>query len=111
MVSKPRVELGEGDEPSQYMNGTLTMSKRDFVTYRRLATSYGHEMVHRYVDMKLMGIWLNSRVSGSRFWFNEVIAHTWSTAYSGIKWKDMNKRIGSSGKLYTKFFKSQKVMP
>ena len=46
MVSKPRVELGEGDEPSQYMNGTLTMSKRDFVTYRKLATAYGHEMVH-----------------------------------------------------------------
>ena len=82
MVSRPRVELGEGDGPSQYMNGTLTMRKRDFVTYRRLATSYGHEMVHRYVDMKLSQVLIDKKRI-VLLAFNEGIAYFWSYKYSG----------------------------
>ena len=81
-VSRPTVELGAGDEPSQYINGKLTMRIKDFSSWRRLATAYGHEMVHRIVDMKLSQILINKKGIILRA-FNEGMAYRWSYKYSG----------------------------
>lgn len=90
---------------------TIYMAQRDFKTWRRLSTAYGHEWVHRINDMKYKGIWINSKVSGSQYYFDEVLAHAWSTAYSGVKYNFMTQAILKSGQLYTKYFNSQVIKP
>lgn len=121
--TQPKVKLGSDKAYSYYENGTINMYEKDFAQWRILATAYGHEYVH-FILMKLhsqtlyeSGYGRNKYNPGFQFpyWYNEALAHFWSSNYSGIGIEAFNtcktNACNLYGRLYDTYFEAHKILP
>ena len=120
MGANPKdIVLGEGDKVATTIGGVVTLYKGNFKSWRYLATSYGHELVHilnvnlYWSDLNEAGyVGANGNLPKM---YNELLAHSWSAAYSGIGQGAvrfyMTQSINSYPGLVKQFYQSQKLNP
>ncbi len=121
----------EIDIKSFYKNGVITMNIKDFSSWRTLAASFGHENVHRIVmgnygkELFAAGYGFIDKNSWRfPYYYNELLAHTWSYNYSGIpsvnangqnvieimKFNSRNYNVNNVN-VVTKFYEKHKILP
>jgi len=100
---------------SSYSKGVVNMSNNDFSSWRRLATAFGHELVHRvnnshhWYSMRKNNLLTNDM--GIPYAFNEALAHYWSYRYSGIGSGALTHFISKLGAAHHSSFKNYAIDP
>ena len=88
MPNEPNVKLVSGNKNSYYHKGIIHLGEKHFSSWRVLATAYGHEQIHR-INLSLHLVELHNAgyigVNGKiPYYYDEALAHSWSTTYSQL---------------------------
>ncbi len=111
--------LLEGDEPAFTRKGIVTLYSKNFKSWRYLATSFGHELVHILnVNLYWDELYKEGYIGENGKFpnrYNELLAHSWSLEYSGIGDGAVRFYLSASkdayGDLVEKFFQKHRIRP
>ena len=114
-----KIILEKGSGLAFTKGGIVTLYVKNFQSWRYLAASYGHELVHiinvnlYWEELYKAGYISDDGKFPSRY--NELLAHSWSAEYSGIGTGAINFYMSQSKKKYKglveQFYQKQRIRP